>query len=71
MILRDEKINHYTVVKQTKVIKTNLYNHNALSMMIETFLNLQKENESEDSLYEKFEQAEKRYIELQSEYDKV
>lgn len=57
MILRDEKINHYTVVKQTKVIKTNLYNHNALSMMIETFLNLQKENDSK-------EQAEKRYVDL-------
>ena len=40
-------------------------------MMIETFSNLQKENESEDSLYEKFEQAEKRYVELQLKYDKV
>lgn len=71
MILRDEKINYYTVAKQAEVSRTYLYNHNAFSMMIETFSNLQKENESEDSLYEKFEQAEKRYAELQSEYDKV
>ena len=40
-------------------------------MMIETFSNLQKENESEDSLYEKFQQAEKRYIELQQKYEEV
>ena len=71
MILRDEKINYYTVAKQAEVSRTYLYNHNAFSMMIETFSNLQKENESEDSLYEKFEQAEKRYVELQLEYDKV
>ncbi|MCI9421407.1 MAG: hypothetical protein HFG81_01645 [Dorea sp.] len=70
MILRDEKINYYTVAKQAEVSRTYLYNHNAFSMMIETFSNLQKENESEDSLYEKFEQAEKRYVELQLEYDK-
>ena len=48
-----------------------LYNHDAFAMMIETFSGLQKENESEDSLYEKFEQAEKRYAELQLEYNKV
>ena len=40
-------------------------------MMIETFSGLQKENETEDSLYEKFDQAEKRYIELQEKYDEV
>ena len=55
MILQDEKTNYYTVAKQAEVSRTYLYNHNAFSMMIETFLNLQKENESEDSLYEKFE----------------
>lgn len=71
MILRDEKINYYTVAKQAEVSRTYLYNHNAFSMMIETFSNPQKENESEDSLYEKFEQAEKRYVELQLKYDKV
>ena len=48
-----------------------LYNHDAFSMMIETFSGLQKENETEDSLYEKFDQAEKRYIELQEKYDEV
>lgn len=71
MILQDEKINYYTVAKQAEVSRAYLYNHNAFSMMIETFSNLQKENESEDSLYEKFEQAEKRYVELQLEYEKV
>lgn len=73
MILHDEKINFYTVAKQAEVSRSYLYNHNAFSMMIETFSNLQKENESEDSLYEKFEQAEKRYVELQLqlEYEKV
>ena len=40
-------------------------------MMIETFSNLQKQNESEDSLYEKFLQAESRYIELNKKYDEV
>jgi chromosome segregation ATPase len=40
-------------------------------MMIEIFSNLQKENESEDSLYEKFQQAEKRYAELQQKYKEV
>ena len=39
--------------------------------MIEIISHLQKENESEDSLYKKFEQAEKRYVELQLEYAKV
>ena len=71
MILQDEKINYYTVAKQAEVSRAYLYNHNAFSMMIETFSNLQKENESEDSLYEEFEQAEKRYAELQLEYNKV
>lgn len=71
MILRDEKINFYTVAKQAEVSRAYLYNHNAFAMMIETFSGLQKENESEDSLYEKFDHAEKRYVELQAEYDKV
>ncbi len=71
MILHDEKINFYTVAKQAEVSRAYLYNHNAFSMMIETFSNLQKENESEDSLYEKFEQAEKHYVKLQLEYEKV
>lgn len=71
MILHDEKINFYTVAKQAEVSRAYLYNHNAFSMMIETFSNLQKENESEDSLYEKFQQAEKRYIELQQKYEEV
>lgn len=71
MILKDEKINYYTVAKQAEVSRAYLYNHNAFSMIIETFSNLQKENESKDSLYEKFEQAEKRYAELQLEYNKV
>lgn len=71
MILHDEKINFYTVAKQTKVSRAYFYNHNAFSMMIEAFSNLQKENESKDSLYGKFEQAEKRYVELQLEYGKV
>lgn len=71
MILHNEKINFYTVAKQAEVSRAYLYNHNAFSMMIETFSNLQKENESEDSLYEKFQQAEKRYIELQQKYEEV
>ena len=71
MILHDEKINFYTVAKQAEVSRAYLYNHDAFSMMIETFSNLQKENESEDSLYEKFQQAEKRYIELQQKYEEV
>lgn len=71
MILRDEKINFYTVAKKAEVSRAYLYNHNAFSMMIETFSNLQKENESEDSLYEKFIAAENRFIELQKKYDEV
>lgn len=71
MILHDEKINFYTVAKQAEVSRAYLYNHDAFAMMIETFSNLQKENESEDSLYEKFQQAEKRYIELQQKYEEV
>ena len=71
MIMCDEKINFYTVAKQTEVSRTYLYNHNAFSMMIETFSGLQKENESEDSLYEKFQQAENRYVELQQKYEEV
>ncbi len=71
MILRDEKINFYTVAKAAEVSRAYLYNHNAFSMMIETFSGLQKENETENSLYEKFDQAEKRYIELQEKYDEV
>ncbi len=71
MILRDEKINFYTVAKEAEVSRAYLYNHNAFAMMIETFSGLQKENETEDSLYEKFDQAEKRYIELQEKYDEV
>ena len=71
MILHDEKINFYTVAKQAEVSRAYLYNHDAFAMMIETFSNLQKENESEDSLYEKFQQAEKRYAELQQKYKEV
>ncbi len=71
MIMRDEKINFYTVAKKAEVSRAYLYNHNAFSMMIETFSNLQKQNESEDSLYEKFLQAENRYIELNKKYDEV
>ena len=71
MILRDEKINFYTVAKQAEVSRAYLYNHDAFAMMIETFSGLQKENESEDSLYEKFQQAEKRYVELQQKYEEV
>ena len=71
VILHDEKINFYTVAKQAEVSRAYLYNHDAFAMMIETFSNLQKENESEDYLYEKFQQAEKRYVELQQEYEKV
>lgn len=71
MIMRDEKINFYTVAKKAEVSRAYLYNHNAFSMMIEIFSNLQKENESENSLYEKFQQAENRYVELQQKYDEV
>lgn len=71
MIMRDEKINFYTVAKKAEVSRAYLYNHNAFSMMIEIFSNLQKENESENSLYEKFQQAEKRYVELQQKYEEV
>ena len=71
MILRDEKINFYTVAKEAEVSRAYLYNHNAFAMMIETFSGLQKENKSEDSLYEKFQQAENRYVELQQKYEEV
>ena len=71
MILHDEKINFYKVAKQAEVSRAYLYNHDAFSMMIEIFSNLQKENESENSLYEKFQQAENRYVELQQKYEEV
>ena len=51
-------VNHQNQRSYDIYNRAYLYNHDAFSMMIETFSGLQKENESEDSLYEKFEQAE-------------
>lgn len=60
MVLLDEKINYYTVAEKAGVSRSYLYQHEALSEMIQTFSNLQKQESSPLALKEEYDKARKR-----------
>ncbi len=60
MVLLDEKINYYTVADKAGVSRSYLYQHEALSDMIQTFSTLQKTDSPPSALNEEYDKARKR-----------